>query len=569
MSTIHQTMSSSIKHRRHSHGEADSSLFHRKNSSGKSPSSPGSAVNGNSNSNSNGVAVANGNGGSTKIHGRPSSDHSSYHTLVLTLGVATMLLTTGILLFPKRTFHEEPTAPNHDEFGPPVPDRLRGAAADMSTSNKQNLIPFSALPEVSIGPQSPGYAQNPLTGGPYTLGPDYLLHKPTISSESNSGHNLVTGTIEFPHVDLADHLSEEAEVPVDMNAFLRNMNQGGPLSQAVVDKDSFLVQDDATFKSVLNVKFNGMDKQQQPNHALLTRRGYKMGKTPNQDRSFIVNFNLVANDDQDTTLKLKHILPTTTDQQPISAVLMGIFDGHGGRGHEVSHHLALGFTKAFTSYMQRQGSQQLPVPFLQSLGKAQYHNQLQSYIHDIMIRTFTQMDDSEPVKGSGGSTASVLFYPGIDSRVYIANTGDSTTLIAAYSKSTKQATIVYQNRKHKPHLPDEKSRIEKAGGQVMIPPSVLQEDDGSDGLKETSRLIIPDSSGNIFGGLALAMSRSIGDVDGKGVGLIAEPEVDVWNANEWYVKHKQQRSDIEVSCCRIVLKTWTFSYSTLICTYRH
>ena len=66
----------------------------------------------------------------------------------------------------------------------------------------------------------------------------------------------------------------------------------------------------------------------------------------------------------------------------------------------------------------------------------------------------------------------------------------------------------------------------------MIPPSLLQEGGAQEGqIKESSRLIIPSADGNPFGGLALAMSRSIGDFDGKKVGLIASPEVDVWDAS--------------------------------------
>ena len=127
----------------------------------------------------------------------------------------------------------------------------------------------------------------------------------------------------------------------------------------------------------------------------------------------------------------------------------------------------------------------------------------------------------------------MLFYPGLGSKVYIANTGDSTTIIAAYSKTTGISKIIVQNRKHKPHLEDERQRIENAGGQIMIPPSLLQ--GNSDGLiKETSRVVIPDKSGNPFNSLALAMSRSIGDFDGKAVGLIAEPEVDVWDVHDFY-----------------------------------
>ncbi|KAL7442304.1 hypothetical protein ACHAXH_006431, partial [Discostella pseudostelligera] len=151
-----------------------------------------------------------------------------------------------------------------------------------------------------------------------------------------------------------------------------------------------------------------------------------------------------------------------------------------------------------------------------------------------MNETFIEADANEPLKDTGGSTANVLFYPGVNSTVYIANVGDSTTLIVSYCKTKRKSTVVYQNRKHKPHLPDERQRIENAGGIVRIPQSLLRGDGSINGsIQETSRVIIPDKNGNPFHSLALAMSRSIGDFEGKRIGLTAEPEIDVWDVNDW------------------------------------
>jgi len=222
---------------------------------------------------------------------------------------------------------------------------------------------------------------------------------------------------------------------------------------------------------------------------------------------------------------------------------MGIFDGHGPRGHDVSHYIALELPRIFAKIM-RQKANSLPQPLLDSLGSPQLEYLVVNYIKRALIETFLTVDETEPVKGSGGSTASTLFYPGLGSKVYIANAGDSTTLIAMYTKSSNRSAIVVQNRKHKPHLEEERQRIEKAGGQVMIPPSVLQ-GDSSDGLSETSRVVIPGPGGNSFGSLALAMSRSIGDFDGKSVGIIAEPDVIPWDVNEFYKKNHFSQEQID------------------------
>mmetsp|Transcript_26572 Transcript_26572/g.39141 ORF Transcript_26572/g.39141 Transcript_26572/m.39141 type:complete len:253 (+) Transcript_26572:3-761(+) len=135
----------------------------------------------------------------------------------------------------------------------------------------------------------------------------------------------------------------------------------------------------------------------------------------------------------------------------------------------------------------------------------------------------------------GGCTASLIFRytPPLQQRqhhhhdnnkVYIANAGDSQTLVAAYVPSTKTVFLLYQSRMDKPHLPTEKSRIEKSGGSVYIP-----QDNGPGYLNETSRVWASKADGQMYG---LAMSRSLGDGDSKLAGVIADPIVDVLDLNK-------------------------------------
>lgn len=379
-----------------------------------------------------------------KLHGKGRiatrcAGYSSYHILVFTLGLTGVLLTTSLI---KQYLNKQ--SHTHISISPTVKLVPRG----IISNDNQYLTLLSILTSIDDS-KSLNYGESPLIGM-YSLDND----------------NAVKGTIEFPTIDLSTVLKEEATTG---SVFLR--------TSGVAADESLL--NDSTFKSVI------VDDNRHTDHALVTRCGYKMGKVPNQDRSFIANF-------------------VDPDIEGNNQMLMGIFDGHGGDGHKVSHFIALNFLKTFTTKAKN------------------------SEIKHALINTFIDIDDNEPVKGQGGSTCSVLYYPGFDSKVYIANTGDSTTLIVSYSATTKKSTIVYQNRKHKPHLADERQRIEAAGGQVMIPPSLMLGGDGQGqgDIKETSRLIIPAADGNPLGGLALAMSRSIGDFDGKNVGLIAEPEVD-------------------------------------------
>ncbi len=417
----------------------------------------------------------------SKIH----QSHGKYVGLVLTtLGIASLILALSVLM------RSTPLLRSSSKYLHPEESRETDATIG------EPLSPFSKLTQIIGGQSSVNYGRTTLTGT-YWLGEEYKLRE----TYTSCGH---TGIIRFPHVELSSLLSEEASDFFGMSFQRRTQTT------------SLLM--DPTFNSVIFDKGKPNLLTNQVDSASLTRKGYKPGNLPNQDASIIVNLVCASEGDPRT-----------------SALLMGIFDGHGTRGHEVSHHLALEFPKVFTRIIREK---QISHP-LGELSDA-------TFIGDALTETFLEVDAKEPVKGSAGSTASVLFYPGSRSKVYIANAGDSTTIICSYSKTTMKSTILYQNRKHKPHLPDERQRIENLGGTVMIPPSLLMGD-----AKETSRVIIPSADGNPFSSLALAMSRSIGDYDGKRVGVIATPEIDVWDVNEHFDHEPQTSTGVSIAnrCC--------------------
>ncbi|KAL7528437.1 hypothetical protein ACHAWF_002556 [Thalassiosira exigua] len=359
------------------------------------------------------------------------------------------------------------------------PSRSRGSSA--ATNRDRPTFSYSTLrANGDERRQSADYGEAPLAGV-YELG-----------GEAGGG-----GVIQFPRLDLSDVLPEEA----DRRTF--GVFHQGPLRKGGESPPpSFL--DGRSLQTYFNLDGGASDDR-----ALLTRKGYKdFGKTPNQDRSFVARVSFDAAGDSESSARPK-------PKPGGDALLVGLFDGHGGRGHAVSHYAAL----------------ELPHVFLGALRRTPKKRDDEAEIKRELTEAFLKVDEREPVKGTGGSTACVFFYPGRGSKMYVANAGDSTALIARYSKATKRSSIVFQNRKHKPHLEDERKRIERAGGQVMIPPGLLEGNE-SEGLKDTSRVIIPDPTGNPFGGLALAMSRSIGDFDGRSVGLIAEPEVDAFEVDE-------------------------------------
>jgi serine/threonine protein phosphatase PrpC len=130
-----------------------------------------------------------------------------------------------------------------------------------------------------------------------------------------------------------------------------------------------------------------------------------------------------------------------------------------------------------------------------------------------------ELEDSIPstADAGSGSTGIVMFRK--RNRLYIANTGDSFALVGSYDTSNKNVNIVYETKPHKPHLKEERARIEAAGGQVVEP----------QGPGDSSRVIIPMDEGGLA--MALAMSRSIGDKQGTSLGVIANPTIDVLDLN--------------------------------------
>jgi serine/threonine protein phosphatase PrpC len=221
-------------------------------------------------------------------------------------------------------------------------------------------------------------------------------------------------------------------------------------------------------------------------HALLTRGGNKAfgpnGVKANQDRAFIMYpFSFRENFS-------KHDL------------LMGLFDGHGPDGHVVSHYITLQLPQVLTQMLEQTHSPS-----------------------DALTQTFLNLEENLPPVESSGSTAIVMLR--WNDTLYVANTGDSLAFVASFDDGGN-VMIIYQTKPHKPHLPEERARIETAGGQVMAPQSP----------EDSSRVIVFQEGGMV---MALAMSRSIGDKEGTVIGVIAEPTVDALELKTMAPSHKK------------------------------
>jgi serine/threonine protein phosphatase PrpC len=228
--------------------------------------------------------------------------------------------------------------------------------------------------------------------------------------------------------------------------------------------------------------------------ALLTRTGTKERHgtaNVNQDRVLLVSpFSL-------------HEDASTTNAETGRDWLMGLFDGHGKLGHAVSHFCALDLARLLMKQVQHQQQQKGGAVNMQK----------------VLIDSFIELDGTAPFAEMSGATGIVMWR--WNDKLAVANTGDSHGYVISYNPTDDSIEILLETRPHKPDLEEERARIEQLGGQVLPAPP-----EGG-----TSRVVIPS---NTIPGitLALAMSRSIGDHDGRNLGVIADPTVDVLDLRE-------------------------------------
>jgi serine/threonine protein phosphatase PrpC len=204
--------------------------------------------------------------------------------------------------------------------------------------------------------------------------------------------------------------------------------------------------------------------------ATLTLIGYKGGDPRHQ-----------VNQDRALVLSPYHI------SQNKNGTLLGVFDGHARLGEGVSQHVV----------------DRLPTILKEKLNRVDTTQQQQEEEEEqtrvALIETFQQLDKTAPADISGGCTASVILQ--LDTKVYIANAGDSVSFLAVYHSNTNITSVIYKSREDKPTLPDERKRVERMGGQVYAPE------------QGTSRVLYTDPMTGYQSGLA--MSRSIGDWEGE------------------------------------------------------
>ena len=179
-------------------------------------------------------------------------------------------------------------------------------------------------------------------------------------------------------------------------------------------------------------------------------------------------------------------------------IYMGVCDGHGYYGHEVS-----GYIK-----------ENLPMD-LNHIIKSRKLNLLTDDLSEAIIHAFitennsllrNKMIDSNL---SGSTCISVIYTP---LKLIIANLGDSRCILGKLiNKQWKHENL---SRDHKPTIKEEADRIIKKGGRIRQ----MKDDDGS--FIGPLRVYMKDKDMP-----GLAMTRSFGDYFASTAGTICEPEV--------------------------------------------
>lgn len=121
---------------------------------------------------------------------------------------------------------------------------------------------------------------------------------------------------------------------------------------------------------------------------------------------------------------------------------------------------------------------------------------------------------------SGSTCVSILLKQNDIKSVYIANVGDSRTIIIRENNEYNW-TFEQLSRDHKPTEKDEYQRIIDADGEI----EAIEDDDGN----WTGPLRVWEKGSE---GPGLAMTRSLGDKVGSKIGVVCTPEVFRYSINE-------------------------------------
>ena len=184
-----------------------------------------------------------------------------------------------------------------------------------------------------------------------------------------------------------------------------------------------------------------------------------------------------------------------------SILFLGVCDGHGTIGHEISSLIEKELPKILQSKLSEINIYEIPLIDLEK----------------IIISSFKETNDKISLSPNldsvfSGSTCCSLIIT--EKKIISCNLGDSRGIIGKKNNKEKKWLSENLTNDHKPDLIEEKNRILKNGGRVQ---SYIDENGN-----EFGPVRVWKGNENIPG---LAMSRSFGDEIAHGIGVICEPEI--------------------------------------------
>lgn len=177
--------------------------------------------------------------------------------------------------------------------------------------------------------------------------------------------------------------------------------------------------------------------------------------------------------------------------------IYGVFDGHGHKGHDISNFIKDNLPKIL-----------LQQPMLAQDPLAALSLAFEKTQHLIVQATRMKMIDAS----QSGSTVSVIYHDHVANILHVAHVGDSRCVLGRYKQEADEGSrwsAHDMTMDHKPDVPEERARIEAAGGRVVH--------DGGWNFRVYAKN---------HRGPGLNMSRAMGDLVGFfHAGISASPDV--------------------------------------------
>ena len=243
----------------------------------------------------------------------------------------------------------------------------------------------------------------------------------------------------------------------------------------------------------------------------------------NKSKGFVKNYDVVSRPGKDSSGLTKTNQDSFVCKSKINNInnfnIFGVLDGHGPDGHFVSE-----FISEFIPSQIINHKDIINLTSTEAIYRKLKENSCK-IITQAFISADKQLQNMEFDVSESGCTCCLIIH--IGKHIICANTGDSRAILVydqtngINSKNLDCLGIVPLSIDYKPELPEEASRIILAGGEVEQMKDEFGE--GSGPYRVWVR-------GKDYPGLA--MSRSIGDLRGKTVGVIPDPGIMEYDLNK-------------------------------------